>query len=95
MPYVSEVARRHLAPYLDDLIQLLEHKNTVQTPGELTYLLYRIMLAYLTGINIQTGGQSYGTLSEVLACVESAKLEFYRRKIAPYEDLKIGQNGDL
>lgn len=31
----------------------------------------------------------------VLAALEAAKLEFYRRQVAPYEDKKIESNGDV
>jgi hypothetical protein len=30
-----------------------------------------------------------------MGVLESAKLELYRRKIAPYEDDKIAENGDV
>lgn len=32
---------------------------------------------------------------QVLRALKDAKLEFYRRVVAPYEDLKIKENGDV
>jgi IS605 OrfB family transposase len=45
---------------------------------------------------IETEGNiSYACLSSTLAQMEAAKLEFYRRKVAPYEEGKIQENGDV
>ena len=60
-----------------------------RTPGALTYAIYRLMHNYL-GV-----GPTFADHAEVLGCVEAAKLEFYRRKCAPYEDAKRGENGDV
>lgn len=38
---------------------------------------------------------SYRDYSDFIGELESAKLEIYRRQIAPYEDKKIKQNGDV
>jgi hypothetical protein len=38
---------------------------------------------------------SYRTINDVLGALEGAKLEFYRRVAAPYEDQKIQENGDV
>jgi len=57
--------------------------------GRLTYAIYRLAHNYL--------GPSAGfaDYAEVLGCLEAAKLELYRRKVAPYEDTKITTNGDV
>lgn len=33
--------------------------------------------------------------SEIIGALECCKLELYRRIAAPYEDIKIGENGDV
>lgn len=38
---------------------------------------------------------SYSAYSSALGALECAKLEFQRRHIAPYEDTKIAENGDV
>jgi hypothetical protein len=38
---------------------------------------------------------SYQSINDVLGALEGAKLEFYRRIAAPYEDTKIQENGDV
>lgn len=61
-----------------------------QNPGELNYILTKAIVQYL-----QTKGESYQTFNDIVGALENAKLELQRRKIAPYEDKKIEQNGDV
>ena len=58
-------------------------------PGELTYELY---LLCLTAIPYEP---SYADYATVLGCLEATKLELYRQHIAPYEDAKREENGDV
>jgi hypothetical protein len=60
-----------------------------QTAGELNYVITKTILAYI-GDN-----PSYQRINDVIGALEGAKLEFYRRFAAPYEDEKIKQNGDV
>lgn len=39
------------------------------------------------------GGRSYTVFNSIIGVFESAKLEFYRRRVASYEDEKIQENG--
>jgi len=58
--------------------------------GELCYHIYRQCKTY-----IELYRPSFKTLSDVITALECAKLEFYRREMAPYEDKKIEENGDV
>ena len=58
--------------------------------GELNYLITQNCLDYLD----QTG-LSYVNYNTVIGVLECAKLEMYRRAVAPYEDKKIEENGDV
>jgi hypothetical protein len=58
-------------------------------PGELNFVLTRIVFDYWK----ERG--NYQAINDVLGALEGAKLEFYRRVAAPYEDTKIVQNGDV
>lgn len=40
-------------------------------------------------------GDSFATFADILAALEATKLEFYRRVVAPYEDRKCQENGDV
>lgn len=58
--------------------------------GELNYAFTFIIKKYL-----EQKGLRYQFLNDVIGALEGAKLELYRRVIAPYEDTKIEANGDV
>lgn len=64
--------------------------ETPATAGELNYAITRQVHSY-----IRQHGQRYETYNAVIGVLEAAKLELYRRLVAPYEDSKIQQNGDV
>lgn len=80
MPYIKQDRRKTLA------------SSTVipKDAGELNYLITELCDSYLTTI-----GKSYQNINQVVGALECAKLEFYRRVAAPYEDLKKEENGDV
>ena len=61
-----------------------------RTPGELNYMITMLLQRY-----IETRNRNYQTWNDILGALEGAKLEFYRRVVAPYEDEKIIENGDV
>jgi hypothetical protein len=61
-----------------------------QTAGELNYQITLLLKKYLVD-----NGLSYSKINDVMGALEGAKLEFYRRVAAPYEDKKIIENGDV
>lgn len=78
-------------PYIKDYQRIAIASGTSpQTPGELNYAMTLLAHQYLA-----ESGVSYTTLNEIIGAFESAKLEFYRRKVVPYEEQKIAENGDL
>ena len=58
--------------------------------GELNFFITEILATYIVA-----KGESYQTYNDIMGALEGAKLEIYRRKIAPYEDKKIKENGDV
>ena len=82
-----------MTPYIpqSDREELLKRHRISATVGELTYLLYRTCLEHLG----DTKTASFAARSEMIAALECAKLELYRRHIAPYEDGAIQRNGDV
>lgn len=58
--------------------------------GELNYAITRLILDYM-----DISDANYHDYNEVVGVLESVKLEFYRRSVVPYEDKKIGENGDV
>jgi len=59
--------------------------------GELNFLVTELCLAFVDGI----GGPSYLAFNSAIGALECAKLELYRRMVAPYEDAKMAENGDV
>lgn len=60
------------------------------TGGELNYEITTLVRGY-----VSRKGLSYQVISDIVCALEGAKLEFYRRVAAPYEDNKIKENGDV
>lgn len=79
MPYIKQNRR-------EELTELPSPK----TPGELNYILTIVCRNYLDAKLL-----SYQTINDIVGALEGAKLEFYRRVAAPYEDTKIKENGDV
>jgi Domain of unknown function (DUF6899) len=80
VPYV----KRERRPFLDS------GTPYCQGAGELNYVLTRACITYL-----HDHGVTYATFNDIIGALECAKLEMYRRRVSPYENLKIEENGDV
>lgn len=58
--------------------------------GELNYKLTMVCNDYF-----HLNGKNYQAFNDIIGALEGCKLELYRRKVAPYEDIKIEENGDV
>lgn len=58
--------------------------------GELNYVITLIIRKYFE----EQGGR-YQQINDIVGALEGAKLEFCRRLVAPYENKKIQENGDV
>lgn len=88
MPYITKDRRSQLArPHLDH----------PQTPGELNYVLTMVCLGYLDSWldHNDTDTLKYTQLNDIVGALEGAKMEFYRRIVAPFEEAKREKNGDV
>ena len=49
--------------------------------------------------NIESAGENWGeryaVYNELIGALECAKLELYRKRVAPYEEEKIAENGEV
>lgn len=87
MPYIIQERRALYDPQLAALADTI----TDETPdGDLNYIVTRLLADWLG-----KRGLSYTALADVVKVLETAKLEFYRRVAAPYEDGKAAMNGDV
>lgn len=70
---------------------LLKPTFTPRNSGELNYAITMLMHYYVTYMY----GESYASISEALSACHEAEAEFRRRRLVPYEDKKIAENGDI
>jgi hypothetical protein len=82
MPYITDDKR-------EELISDTASRNP-ETAGELNYVITTIVDQYLLD-----HGVSYSTLNEAVGVLECAKQELYRRIVAPYEEQKRFDNGEV
>lgn len=89
MPYISQEMRKQLI------------QRTPKTVGELNYLITKLVNDYLEESKVYDKGMGrvmevrYHNYNEAIGVLECAKLELYRRMVAPYEDEAIEKNGDV
>lgn len=81
MPYIKHERRGLIEPQFD---------FEISNAGELNYVLTVIAHRYWND-----NGQNYQAFNDIIGALEGCKLELYRRKVAPYEDEKIKENGDV
>jgi len=88
MPYIKQVDRILLDQKLNELINtLFNNSSNDSKDGMINYIVSRIIDRMYS--------PSYHQYNRAIGVLECIKQEFYRRKVAPYEDLKIQQNGDI
>ena len=79
MPYIPKKRRKEMKRPVCE----------IHNAGELNNVLTLMILDYLPA---EPRYQDYNEVMGVLTCMQ---LEFYRRLVAPYEDRKRIENGDL
>ncbi|QQS18335.1 hypothetical protein IPL68_07040 [Candidatus Saccharibacteria bacterium] len=88
MPYVQQDMRKDLDPTIQLLIEKLAALPLDKQDGALNYTITRL----LHGVYQP---ESYFTYNRSMGVLSSAQAEWYRRRVAPYEDRKISENGDV
>ena len=91
MPYIKSRDRKRFDKKVRNIVAVLLSSNNTQEPvvGEVNYVISLLIWTLFEQNPSYTRGNN---LMGVLECV---KAEFYRRKLAPYEDKKIEENGDV
>lgn len=84
MPYIKKQLRK----LFDHRIQALD--EVITNEGELNYVITQLARSFA-----EFNGGNYAAYNKTIGVLESAKLEFYRRAVAAYEDQKILENGDV
>ena len=86
MPYIKEESRGKY----NQVLACLRNEDLLKDVGELNFLLTNICKEYL-----RKHGEKYQHYNDIVGALECCKLEYYRRRIAKYEDKKIKDNGDV
>lgn len=87
MPYIKREYRERLDPKIDLLVDELKKAPTEEVDGQVNYVIFR-MLIHIYPPRYFNYNRAIGVLSCVLQ-------EFYRRHVAPYEDRKMAETGDI
>jgi hypothetical protein len=87
MPYILPEDRLKLKSATDALVAVIDSTTTA---GDLNYMISLMAKAY-----VDAKGLRYEHLNAVVGALDSCKVEFQRRVVAPYEDTKISENGDV
>ena len=83
MPYIKKEFREGLD------VRNQGH-GSAAAAGELNFQFTTLALQYF-----KENGENYQAINDIVGALEGAKLEFYRRVAAPYEEGKIKENGDV
>ncbi|GBC69311.1 hypothetical protein HRbin01_01009 [archaeon HR01] len=87
MPYIPQEDRRELDPVIEELVEKLRQAPLEKLDGRLNYVISRLLNSlYPPG---------YFHYNRAVGVISSVLLEFYRRRVAPYEDGKIKEHGDI
>lgn len=87
MPYIKPEQRPALDAQLEPLIEYIQSLPVEEQDGSLNYAFTKLLH--------QVYPEKYFHLNRALGLLEAVTQEFYRRKVAPYEDTKIAANGDV
>ena len=79
-------------PYIDQDKRVALRSRAPATPGELNYVISRLCDDFML---LNGGGVSYEGLNEVIGVLACVQQELYRRVVAPFEDMKMQDNGDV
>lgn len=93
MPYINQADRPDICrKYNDDSIQVdgtVIFASNVDTAGELQYAIAELIKEFIGK------DYKYQNLNDVMGALAGAQQEFYRQTVAPYEDIKIAENGGV
>lgn len=84
MPYIRKIEREQLDDKIDEISRIVDHD------GQLNYVFTRLCHNWLRKV-----GKKYTRINQLIGVLECAKLEFYRMIAAPYENIKIKENGGV
>jgi hypothetical protein len=87
MPYITPEDRK-----------MIDRESGMFVPndgGELQYAIARLINLHYSKIDITEGGVRYRHMESIMGALSGAAMEHYRCVVAPYEELKIKENGGV
>jgi hypothetical protein len=87
LPYIKPENRIKYDTVLKELVSILKTLPPEEVDGELNYVVTKLLKGVYP--------LRYYHINKAIGVLECAKLEFYRRVAAPYEDIKIKENDDV
>lgn len=89
MPYILKEKRTMLDPAIEKLaIAFQELNDDGNFAGNLNYVISKLLTSLYPAPN-------YQRFNDMVGALECCKLELYRKRIAPYEELKERENGPI
>jgi hypothetical protein len=91
MPYITQDQRDKIEDKIQNLVSEASSLPDfdLNRGGVLNFIFTKIALEILKQ------KKKYATINDIFGALECCKLELYRRQVAPYEDIKIKENGDV
>lgn len=87
IPYIKRESRPELDKHIEELVRTISSSGMQEQDGKLNYVITRL----LKGIY----SPGYFNYNRALGVLSAVGKEFFRRFVAPYEDRKIKENGDV
>ena len=89
MPYIEQSQRTKYQEILQELCKTIPNNDAKCLEGDVNYII-----SYIFN-DLASKQLNYASINRIIGCIECAKIEFYRRIAAKYEDEKLIQNGDV
>ena len=90
MPYLEQEDKKKFDPHFAGALTYLQKLDIKDFVGHLNYMVFKTVKFW-----IKRNGKKYFIFAAVIGTMICCVLEIYRRLVAPYEDKKIKENGDV
>jgi hypothetical protein len=88
MPYIKKEKRAILDPAVEGLVEAFGKLDDTGFAGNLNYVVSKLFKTLYPA-------PDYQRFNDMVGALECCKLELYRKRIAPYEELKERENGPI
>jgi hypothetical protein len=89
MPYIRQEFRENYDDLIDQIVDKLSRDRFVNGAGEINYVISRLIW------KIFESDKCYNMANSLMGTLGCVQAEFYRERVAPYEDVKQQENGNI